>query len=93
MPAIEIYTSPFCPYCHRAKALLSRKGVPFTEIDVMMEPARHREMARRAGGAYTVPQVFVDGVYVGDCDALHALDHAGKLDGVLGLGGNKGGAS
>lgn len=90
MSEIEIYTSPFCGFCHRAKALLSRKGMAFTEIDVLLEPARRREMAERAGGTYTVPQVFVDGIHVGDCDKLYALERAGKLDTVLGLDGQMG---
>lgn len=83
---IEIYTSPFCPYCHRAKGLLQKKGVAFEEIDVMMAPARRDEMARRAGGARTVPQVFADGEHVGDCDGIHALDARGELDARLGIG-------
>ena len=90
MPEIEIYTSPFCPFCYRAKALLADKGAAFTEIDVMLRPARRREMRERAGGGYTVPQIFVDGDYVGDCDALFALEYAGKLDAVLGMGGGLG---
>lgn len=82
---IEIYTSPFCPYCHRAKSLLQKKGVAFEEIDVMMAPARRDEMAERAGGARTVPQVFADGVHIGDCEGIHTLDAKGELDARLGL--------
>ena len=86
MPEIEIYATPFCPFCYRAKALLADKGAAFTEIDVMVEPARRREMMDRAAGGYTVPQVFVDGAHVGDCNDLYALEYAGKLDALLGLG-------
>lgn len=82
---IEIYTSPFCPYCHAAKRLLTAKGVTFDEIDVMMAPAKRKEMAARAG-ARTVPQIFADGEHIGDCDGIHALDARGKLDAKLGLG-------
>ena len=74
---IEIYTTPFCPYCARAKSLLQKKGVPFEEIDVMMAPAKRKEMAERAGGASTVPQIFADGVHIGDCDGIHTLDVRG----------------
>ena len=92
MPEIEIYTTPFCPFCHRAKALLDDKGAAFIEIDVMLKLARRREMTERAGGGYTVPRVFVDGAHVGDCNDLYALEYAGKLDGVLGLAvGKEGG--
>lgn len=83
MPTIEVYTSPFCPFCQRAKALLKKKGVAFTEVDVFMSPARRQEMVDRAGGRRTVPQVFVDGVRVGDCDEVHALDARGELDALL----------
>jgi glutaredoxin 3 len=83
---VEIYTSPFCGYCHRAKALLSKKGVPYTEIDVLSTPGARQEMERRADGARTVPQVFIDGRAVGGSDRLAELDRAGKLDPLLGIG-------
>ena len=83
---IEIYTSPFCPYCHAAKRLLTAKGVAFGESDVMVAPAKRKEMSARAGGATSVPQVFVDGDHIGDCDGIHALDAKGALNVILGLG-------
>jgi glutaredoxin 3 len=86
MPHIEIYTSPFCPYCHRAKALLDGKAVAYEEIDVVMSPQRRDEMQARAGGSRSVPQIFVDGTHIGDSERLLALDRAGELDGILGLG-------
>ena len=83
MANIEIYTSPYCGYCHRAKQLLSRKGAAFTEIDVMTDGARRAEMTTRAQGRQTVPQIFIDGKHIGGCDELHALDRAGGLDPLL----------
>lgn len=83
MQTVEIYTSPLCGYCHRAKALLKSKGVTFTEIDLQIDPARRPEMIRRAGGQRTVPQVFIGPMHVGGCDELHALERAGKLDSLL----------
>ena len=83
MAEVEIYSSSFCPYCHRAKRLLTEKGVAFTEIDVDMDPRRRAEMVQRANGGRTVPQIFIDGRHVGGCDDLHALDRAGKLDPLL----------
>jgi glutaredoxin 3 len=83
MAKIEIYTSPFCGYCHRAKQLLARKGAAFTEIDVMSDGAKRVEMTGRAGGRHTVPQIFIDGRHVGGCDELYALDRAGALDPLL----------
>ncbi len=86
MAEVEIYSSMFCPFCHRAKRLLSEKGVDFIEIDVDMDGARRREMMERANGRHTVPQIFIDGTHVGGSDDLAALDGDGKLDPMLGLG-------
>jgi glutaredoxin 3 len=85
MARVEIYSTMFCPYCARAKSLLSRKGVTFENVDVMMEPAKRDEMVKRAGGRTTVPQIFIDGQHVGGSDELAALDRAGKLDPMLGI--------
>lgn len=86
MAEVEIYSSMFCPFCHRAKRLLSEKGVDFIEIDVDMDGAKRREMMERAHGRHTVPQIFIDGAHVGGSDDLAALDRDGKLDTMLGLG-------
>ena len=85
MAEVVVYSTMFCPYCHRAKALLKAKGVAFTEIDVMMDPAKREEMTRLSGGGRTVPQIFIDGKPVGGSDELHALDRQGKLDALLGI--------
>ena len=83
MPPVEIYTTRWCPYCHSAKALLTRKGVTFTEIDLSAERERRDEMIERANGRMTVPQIFIGPVHVGGSDDLHALERAGKLDTLL----------
>ena len=83
MPRIEIYTTPSCPYCHAAKALLKRKCVDFKEIDVGADRSLRSQMMERAHGGYTVPQIFIGTVHVGGCDDLHELDAAGKLDPLL----------
>ncbi len=83
MAAIEIYTSPSCPYCHRAKALLARKGAAFAETDVGGDPAARAAMIARAAGRRTVPQIFINDRHIGGCDDLHALDAAGGLDPLL----------
>lgn len=85
MAKVEIYTSPFCPYCVRAKKLLTTKGVDFEEIDVMRNPGRRREMEKRSNGGHTVPQIFIDNEHVGGCDDLVALDRRGALDVMLGM--------
>jgi glutaredoxin 3 len=83
MAKVEIYTTQFCPYCFRAKRLLQERGVEFTEIDVMMDGARRKEMMDRAGGRRTVPQIFINGKHVGGSDELYALDREGKLKPML----------
>ena len=80
---VVVYTSPFCGYCAAAKALLLRKGVDYTEIDVLAEPNRRHEMIARSGGRMTVPQIFVGDTHVGGYDDLAALDLKGKLDPLL----------
>lgn len=84
MKPVEIYTTPYCGYCHRAKHLLAQKGVDFTEIDVS-DPADRAAMVARLPMARTVPQIFIGETHVGGCDELYALDRAGKLDAMLTL--------
>lgn len=83
MARIEIYTTPWCPYCIAAKRLLTLKGVAFEECDVSRAQGKRTEMIQRASGRHTVPQIFIDGRHVGGCDELHALERAGKLDPLL----------
>jgi glutaredoxin 3 len=80
---VEIYTRPGCGYCSAAKSLLTRKNAAFTEFDVSTGPSLRGEMVQRANGGATFPQIFIDGAHVGGCDALSALDRAGRLDNLL----------
>jgi glutaredoxin 3 len=83
MKPVRIYTTPICPYCARAKALLKKKDVPFEEIDVFMDADARLAMVEESGGARTVPQIFIGKKHVGGCDELYALEAAGKLDKFL----------
>ena len=83
MPAIEIYTKAFCPYCWRAKSLLDSKGVSYKEISVDWGGAEKEKMVQRAGGRTTVPQIFIGDFHVGGCDDLMALERDGKLDPLI----------
>ena len=83
MKEVRIYTARYCPYCAAAKALLKRKGIPFTEIDIAGNWERRDEMIERANGRITVPQIFVGADHIGGNDELHALERAGKLDPLL----------
>ena len=83
MARIEVFSTLLCPFCYRAKKLLESKGVTFEEIDVMVQPARRAEMITRSGGRTSVPQIFVDGRHIGNCDEIYALEAAGKLTPLL----------
>lgn len=83
MAQVEIYTTQTCPYCIRAKRLLIAKGVAFQEYDVSSDPDLRAAMTARAHGGRTVPQIFINGEYVGGCDDLYSLDGAGELDSML----------
>ena len=82
MAKIEMYTTPFCGYCARAKSLLEKKGAAYVEMDVMMDEKKRAEMRERAKRS-TVPQIFINGQYIGGSDELAALEQAGKLDALL----------
>ena len=86
MAEVIVYSGPNCPYCVRAKQLLQKKGVAFTEIDVKADSAKQDEMMARSQGRRTIPQIFINGQHVGGCDDLYALDAAHKLDPLLAQG-------
>ena len=83
-PGITMYTTGWCPYCMRAKALLGRKGIAVREINVEDDPAFREQMLARSGGRRTVPQIFIGERHVGGFDELAALDRNGELDALLG---------
>ena len=78
-----IFGRPGCPYCVRAKALLTAKGVQFLEIGIDQQPELRPQMIEKAGGRSTVPQIFINDQHIGGCDDLHALEAQGKLDTLL----------
>jgi glutaredoxin 3 len=82
-PAVVMYATSWCPYCARARRLLSAKNVTIEEIDIEAAPEKRAEMQQRSGRR-TVPQIFIGDHHVGGSDDLHALEQAGKLDGLLG---------
>jgi len=80
-----MYATGWCGYCERARALLDRKGVRYTEIDLESEPERRAEMIERSGRR-TVPQIFIDGQPIGGSEELDELDASGALDRLLSRG-------
>jgi glutaredoxin 3 len=82
-PPITMYSTGWCPYCERARALFNRKAVTFTEIKIDDHPAERDIMLTRSRGARTVPQIFIGERHVGGFDDLAALDRSGELDRLL----------
>lgn len=80
--SVVLYTTPWCPFCVRAKALLKQKGVAFEEIDVSRDPDRKREMMEKSGQR-TVPQIWIGKQHIGGCDELFVLERRGELDAML----------
>lgn len=85
MPEVVIYSTAMCPYCIRARKLLEKKGVDFTDIRLDEQPERREEMIQRANGRTSVPQIFIDDYHVGGFDDMSELDFDDKLDPMLGL--------
>lgn len=83
MQPVLIYTKSTCSYCYAAKALLRKKNASFEEISVDGDRTAQAAMAARAGGRWTVPQIFIGDRHVGGCDDIHALEAAGQLDPLL----------
>ncbi len=83
---VEIYTWRFCPFCIRAKGLLDRKGIVYSEYLIDGDDTARAAMTRRAQGRSSLPQIFIDNRGIGGCDELYDLDRSGHLDALLGLG-------
>jgi glutaredoxin 3 len=80
---VEIYTWSRCPFCIRAKGLLDRKGVEYSEYCIDGDEDARAKMKQRANGRSSVPQIFIDDIHIGGCDDLHELESKGKLDSLL----------
>jgi glutaredoxin 3 len=85
MKKIEIYTTNFCPFCIKAKLLLTKKKIKFSEVDVSYNETLRQKMSAMSNGARSVPQIFSDNVHIGDCEKIHKLDQEKKLDKLLGI--------
>ena len=83
MSNVVLYTKAYCPFCQRAMALLKSKGVEFTNFDIGVQPELGDEMITKAGGASTVPQIFINDEHIGGCDDMMAIEAQGKLDAKL----------
>lgn len=81
-PDVLLYTTSWCPFCHRAKSLLREKQVQWNELDIEADPV-HRRAMMQTSGRNTVPQIFINGMHVGGSDELFELDATGELDKLL----------
>ena len=83
MSKVEIYTWQYCPFCIRAKSLLKKKNINFTEHKIDGDDDARAIMTERANGGRTLPQIFIDNESIGGCDDLYELENANKLDSLL----------
>ncbi len=83
MAKVQVYSTAYCPYCIRAKALLRNKGVAFEEIDVSDDFELRLKMVELSGGRRTVPEIFINDKIIGGYDELRALESRGELDALL----------
>lgn len=82
-PKVEIYTWSRCPFCMRAKGLLNEKGIDFTEYCIDGDEQAREQMAQRANGRRSLPQIFINDLHIGGCDDLYGLELQGELDPLL----------
>lgn len=80
---VEMYYWKTCPFCVRARSLLDSKGVAYEGYDITGDEEARAKMIKRTGGPKSVPQIFINDIYIGGCDDLHALEEQGKLDEML----------
>ena len=82
-PKVEIYTWSTCPFCIRAKDLLSDKKIEFIEYSIDGDEAARAKMSKRANGRRSVPQIFINDRHIGGCDDMYELEESGELDLLL----------
>ena len=83
MSKVEIYTWQYCPFCIRAKSLLKKKNINFTEYKIDGDEDARELMIERADGRRTLPQIFIDNKGIGGCDDLYTLENENKLDALI----------
>ena len=83
MKKVEIYTWQYCPFCIRAKALLNKKNIDFTEYKIDGDESAREKMSQRANGKRSLPQIFIDNNSIGGCDDLYSLEEENKLDSLI----------
>tara|TARA_Y100001978_G_C23648159_1_gene411936 strand:- start:14 stop:268 length:255 start_codon:yes stop_codon:yes gene_type:complete len=83
MKKVEIYTWQYCPFCIRAKSLLNKKNINFTEYKIDGDESAREKMSERANGRRSLPQIFINNNGIGGCDDLYLLEEEKKLDSLI----------
>lgn len=83
MAEVIIYTTTYCPYCTKAKQLMKKKNIEFTEVNLTNDDDGRVELIEKTNGRKTVPQIFINDKHIGGCDDLYSLEEKGELDLLL----------
>ena len=83
MKNVTVYMGPMCAYCDAAKRLLTKKNIPYKEINIAVEKDNMEEMIKKSNGKRTIPQIFIENYHVGGYDELRDLENKGELNKLL----------
>jgi len=83
MKNVTVYMGPMCGYCDAAKRLLTKKNIPYKEINVALDEYKREEMLKKSNGKRTIPQIFIEDFHVGGYVELRALEKKGELDNLI----------
>ena len=83
MKNVTVYMGPMCGYCDAAKRLLTKKNIPYKEINIALDEDKREEMIKKSNGKRTIPQIFIEDYHVGGYVELRALENKGKLDNLI----------
>ena len=83
MKTVTVYMGPMCAYCDAAKRLLTKKNIPYKEINIAVEKDKMEEMIKKSNGKRTIPQIFIEDYHVGGYDELRDLENKGELNKLL----------
>ena len=83
MKNVTVYMGPMCNFCDAAKRLLTKKNIPYEEINIALDEAKREEMLKKSNGKRTIPQIFIEEYHVGGYVELRALENKGELDNLI----------
>jgi len=83
MKNVTVYMGPMCAFCDAAKRLLTKKNIPYKEINIALDENKREEMLKKSNGKRTIPQIFIENYHVGGYVELRELEKEKKLDNLL----------